>query len=71
MPSDLYDGKFFYEIVRTEIPKELTLVGPLYNIYYVSPLVSEHNEYKFVQVINGKPVVAFRENEILVTDHIL
>jgi hypothetical protein len=78
----LYEGKFFYEIVK---PKTggIQLFGPFDNIYYTEPAVDNRfdhlrrtwstdaapqKRYKFVQVIDGRPVVAFTEEEILVTD---
>lgn len=75
----LYEGKFFYEIVK---PKSggIQLFGPFDNIFYVNKVLPKDvsdrvvsknendKEYKFVQVIDGRPTVAFTEEEILVTD---
>jgi hypothetical protein len=73
--SDLYKGKFFYEIVKVLSGRyvgTLQLIGPLDNIRYVNEDVSsKYREYKFVQVVEGKIVAAFSEKEILVTDRIL
>jgi len=79
--NSLYEGKFFYEVLK---PKTggIQLVGPFDNIYYVSEnedarykigrLFSTDAKpqptFKFVQVIDGQPVQAFTEEEILVTD---
>lgn len=67
----LYEGKFFYEIVKTTKSKVLKLVGPFDNIFYTvkkNTVGSNFENYKFVQVINGMPVQAFTEDQILVTD---
>lgn len=68
----LYDGKFFYEVGPEKYrlndkAVQLTLLGPLDNIRYVVPS-SSSADYKFVQIVDGKPVRAFRANEILVSD---
>lgn len=70
----LYDGKFFYEIVRTigrlHLPGgaaeslAVELVGPYDNILYMK---SPSNG--FAQVIGGEIVQVFQPHEILVTDH--
>lgn len=77
----LYEGKHFYEIVKTEDPKEIKLLGPFDNIYYANKelgrptLFSDDSkpniDYDFVQVIDGIPVQAFTKQEILVTDRVL
>jgi len=67
MAKALYENRFFYEIVKTENENELKLVGPLDTIRYTVPLEEEKNGYRFVQIIDGKIVQAFKEHEILVT----
>jgi hypothetical protein len=71
----LYEGKFFYEIVRQPAnkfgPEHLELHGPFDNIYFTTPrtdAIPNHPEYKYLQVIDGSPRQAFTESEILVTD---
>lgn len=73
--KQLYEGKFFYEIVKVKKGKNagtIQLFGPFDNIFFTVPLPEEHaryaGPYKYVQVIDGKPVQAFSEEEILVTD---
>lgn len=69
----LYEGKYFYEIIKPISGRwagYIQLAGPFDNIYYASHINGE-SKYKFVQVIDGKPVQAFTEEEILVTDRIL
>lgn len=65
----LYEGKYFYEIVK---PKTggIQLFGPFDNIYYATTIGDEESNFKikYVQVIDDKPVAAFTEEEILVTD---
>lgn len=71
----LYEGKYFYEVVKP-FSGMVQLWGPFENIYYVSKDYSvglsvegtNHPQIKYIQVINGKPVQAFEEHEILVTD---
>jgi hypothetical protein len=75
----LYKGKFFYEIVKPH-SGGIQLFGPFDNIYYVNrdlprevtdrivPRNEEGKEYAFVQVIDGRPTVAFTQDQILVTD---
>ncbi|HXN74973.1 MAG TPA: hypothetical protein VN855_00590 [Candidatus Acidoferrum sp.] len=68
----LYLGKYFYEIVKSG--NHTKLYGPLRGIYYANPANLQDdlsNEYKFVQIYNGSPIVTFTENEILVTDKLL
>jgi hypothetical protein len=68
----LYEGKYFYEIVRSEDPQRLILVGPRDDIYYVNQVPeSDFQEYTFMQVINGTLKQAFKAEEILVTDRVL
>lgn len=55
-----YEGKFFYEVIKTG-PQEFKVIGPFENIYYIS------NRPGFIQVIDGKPVAMFTEDEIYVT----
>lgn len=67
----LYEGKFFYEVVKHD--DRIELFGPKDDIYYVNPIANSKGEmsdstYKFVQVVDGKPVQAFTEEEILVID---
>jgi hypothetical protein len=72
----LYEGKFFYEIVKVKAGRHagtVQLFGPFDNIYYLSDHVKndvshELSKFKFVQVIEGRPTVCFTEEEILVTD---
>ena len=79
----LYEGKFFYEIVKVKYGRNagtIQLFGPFDNIYYVNKVLpkdvsdrivkqdEEGKEYKFVQVVDGRPVQAFTAEEILVTD---
>jgi hypothetical protein len=70
----LYDGKFFYEIVKSRtVEDSIQLLGPYNNIYYATSDINSQDEktnsiYKFVQVIDGKIIQAFTEWEILVTD---
>lgn len=78
--KNLYEGKFFYEIVKPKSGRYagyIQLHGPLDNIFYATRKLmtadllwinGEPKEYKFVQVIDGKPVAAFTNEEILVTD---
>lgn len=68
--KDLYEGKYFYEIVRRE-DDEITLVGPFDNIFYASVAGQEMTGKHFVQVIDGIPRQFFTEDEILVIDRIL
>ena len=72
----LYAGKYFYEIVKpTSEYGDVTLVGPLDNIFYATPVDVEDEAashfIKFVKVVNGCPVQAFTEKQILVTDRVL
>jgi hypothetical protein len=72
LSKDLYEGKFFYEIMPEKYrgndkSVNLTLIGPLDNIRYISSKGGP-GDYKFVQVVDGKPVRAFRADEILVTE---
>lgn len=67
MARTLYAGRFFYEIVKTEDPNELKLVGPLDTIRYTVPQEGEENGYEFVQIIDGTIKAAFKKEEILVT----
>lgn len=82
--TKLYEGKFFYQIVKpTSEYGDITLAGPFDNIYYIEKSAANHvgklfstdaaptPEYKFVQVVDGVPVQAFTESEILVTDRVL
>lgn len=55
-----YEGKLFYEVIKTG-PQEFKVMGPFDNIYYISTGPG------FVQVIDGKPVAMFTEDEIYVT----
>lgn len=69
----LYEGKFFYEIVKTENPLELKLIGPFDNIYFANPNMpkqktADGQEYEYLQVIDGTPRQAFTKEEILITD---
>lgn len=64
----MYEGKFFYEVIKTGKEGLVLLNGPRDDIYYAAPVETEkESEYKFLQVIDGRPVQAFKENEILVT----
>jgi hypothetical protein len=76
----LYEGKFFYEIVKPKNTGGIQLFGPFDNIFYINrdlpkdvtdrilPRNEDGKEYVFVQVVDGKPTVAFTQEEILVTD---
>lgn len=79
MSKSIYDSKYFYEIVKIK-ECELKLIGPLDNIFYAIESDSNGDVRKgltypgahgFVQVIDGKVKTSFKENEILVIDHIL
>ena len=76
MSKELYEGKYFYEVKDWKFagkPCKL-LIGPFDNIRYVSKINSKGhsiNDYEFVQIVNGKPMVVYKENEILVTDRLL
>lgn len=71
-PRKVYEGKTFY----AKNP-DGTVDGPLDNIFYMEDIsslwtkflnfVNRVPAYKFVQVVNGTPVRAFYENEIIVT----
>jgi hypothetical protein len=68
-----YEDKYFYEIVKIKSGRKagtIQLFGPYDNIYYVERPLGEKTDrvYKYIQVINGLPVQAFTEEEILVTD---
>jgi hypothetical protein len=60
MPKDLYEGKLFYEVIKTG-PGVFTVYGPLDNIYYKRDLDG------FLQVIDGIPRAEFSLDEIFVT----
>jgi hypothetical protein len=67
LSAKLYNGKFFYEIVK--IPKceeyplgKLELLGPFENIRYLSDMTG------FAQVFDGQISVTYAHDEILVTD---
>lgn len=75
--KDLYDGKFFYEIIRLKDPRSIQLNGPIDNIHYCTEntklsnfkgFSTDSSPYGFAQLINGTVVQFFREDEILVTD---
>lgn len=78
--KELYEGKFFYEIADGDYCGQSCkmLFGPLDTIRYLSPAAHTDKtldgsgpidvKYKFGQVIDGKLVQVFKENEILVTD---
>lgn len=70
--NNVYEGKFFYEVVK---PKSggIQLFGPFDNIYFAASTKNSLGEeptkpYKYVQIVDGLPVQAFFEEEILVTD---
>jgi hypothetical protein len=73
-----YERKSFYiikEHVNDEgLPCKL-LIGPRDDIYFCVLSDKMNGEeiggYKYCQVIDGKIMQAFRENEILVTDRVL
>lgn len=69
--KDLYEGKFFYEIVKNSFDR-VTLFGPFDNIRYLTYLDhydgTDKEKYKFCQVVDGKIVETFTEDQILVTD---
>lgn len=69
----LYEGKYFYEVLGgSYLGKSCKMLfGPMDTIYFANTKSGEESDLKYVQVINNKCVQAFRENEILVTDHIL
>jgi hypothetical protein len=58
---------YYYEIVRISDTK-LILTGPIAGVKFLN---NNEEGYKFVQVLNKKPVQVFRENEILVTKKVL
>lgn len=68
----LYGGKFFYKVCHKEDSQgrwrgQYYLRGPLNNILYITPGTSAHSRgYKFAEVINGRVLQVFNENEILV-----
>lgn len=66
----LYEGKFFYKVVKSK-SEEITLFGPLDDIYYARLIGNKESnlKIKFIQVVDGQAVAAFTEEEILVTDH--
>ncbi len=69
----LYEGKFFYEIVKPAAGG-IQLFGPFDNIYYVNDKIELPPEWsgaKFVQVVDGIPTVVFTEKEILITNRVL
>lgn len=79
----LYEGKYFYEIVDGDYcgrPCKM-LFGPLDTIRYIAPVAYTQKsldgsgpidpKYKFGQVIDGKLVQVFKENEILVSNKAL
>ena len=68
-----YFGKVFYEILPISEKGKVSLVGPLDNVRYCQATAGgpKPGDYKFVQIVDGKPVVAFREHEILVVDKVL
>jgi hypothetical protein len=71
--SELYEGKFFYEIVKDDAG-QIKLFGPYENIYYchsTSPKNPDEKEYGFIQVIDGSPVQTYTKDEILVTNRLL
>jgi hypothetical protein len=69
--NPLYDGKFFYIIEH--VSQGVLLTGPHEDIYYVeAKKSSQYSPYRFVQVNKeGIPGAVFRDNEVLVTDHLL
>lgn len=75
--KSMYENKFFYEVVKPKtVNGTIQLFGPHDNILYTNPVKNSEGEepnpiYKFVQVIDGRVVQAFTENEILVTDRVL
>lgn len=69
--KELYQGKYFYEIVRSSVSSQLVLVGPIDTIRYISKEAPGYKDFRFAQVINGNIVAVFKENEILVTDKVL
>jgi hypothetical protein len=65
----IYDGKFFYEVVRGSDNQEHRLIGPLDNIRYATLTdKKENNEYPYLQVIDGQVRTAFKYNEIAILD---
>lgn len=72
MANKLYEGKLFYVIENDN-----TISGPYDNIRYVNAKKSavkkitelfgkRDRDYAFIQVIDGKPVVGFTADEIVV-----
>ncbi len=61
----LYEGKYFYEVVKDA--DHIKLLGPFDNIYFTNPCPNEDG-YKYLQVVDGIPKQAFKDEEILVTD---
>lgn len=61
----LYEGKYFYEIVKPKSGRFvglIQLVGPLEDVRYKTDLTG------FVQIIDDKIEASFTNEEILVTD---
>lgn len=67
--ASLYDGKFFYEVLK--YPDHIRLVGPLENIYYTVPAIFAKSGFAFVQVMDAQVDRMFFESEILVIDKII
>ena len=71
-----YKGKYFYEVLVDGNYRGQTckiLHGPLDTIRYTTKSGQSRDSevYPFVQIIDGKIIQAFKENEILVTNKIL
>ena len=67
----LYEGKFFYEIVKITSGRNagtIQLFGPFDNILYTVGAESRDTLSGFAQVVDGKAVAFFKQEEILVTD---
>ena len=62
-----YEGKFFYEVLKGFSKDQITLIGPLETIRFVTPETA-NSEYKYAEVVEGVIRRVFSEDQILVTN---
>lgn len=52
-----------YEIVRG-LDGNVSLIGPISGVRQITPGPQQPRDYAYVQILDGKPVAAFRTDEI-------
>lgn len=67
--KELYEGKYFYEIVHEN--GTIRLHGPSDDIRYINKDVPNVPKYDFVKIVNHQPVAVYTKDQILITDRIL